>query len=98
MTDPVIIAAAALLLMPSLAPNIHVPPLHAFTVPQAVAAYATLCQSDYRIIREAEATTVPRADPHALVRARQANGNRLTIAPRPTPAPRHHRHRHHHRR
>jgi hypothetical protein len=97
MTDPVIVAAA-ILLMPSLAPDIHVPALHAFTVPQAVAAYSTLCQTDYRIIREAEATTLPHADPHALVRARQANGNRLTIAPRPAPAPRHYRHRHHHHR
>jgi hypothetical protein len=90
MADPVIIAAAALLLMPQLAPDIHLPPLHAFTVPEAIVAYSTLCQSDYRIIREAEATTIPHADPHRLSVMRP-------VQPASAPDPRHHRRHHHHR-
>jgi hypothetical protein len=94
MTDPVIIAAASLMLIPSLAPDIRVPPLHAFTVPEAATAYATLCQTDYRIIREAEATTIPRADPHRLTVVRPGAGNHMTVRWR---GDRHHhrRHRHH---
>jgi hypothetical protein len=90
MTDPVIIAAASLMLIPSLAQDVRVPQLHAFTVPEAVTAYATLCQSDYRIIREAEATTLPKAQPRQLAGMRP-------VQPASAPHHRHHR-RHHHRR
>jgi hypothetical protein len=82
MTDPVILAAAAVLLIPSLAPSIHVPPN--FSVAQAQAAYAALCQTDPRIAREAQATTV-----------RRARDGRLTVRWRGWPHHRHHYHRRH---
>jgi hypothetical protein len=50
MTDPVIIAAAAVMLIPSLAPSIGPIP----------------CQTDARITHAAEATDIERADPHRL--------------------------------
>jgi hypothetical protein len=87
MTDPVIIAAASLMLIPSLAPDVRVPMLHAFTVPEAITAYSTLCQTDYRIIRQAEATTMQRANPRTLTVMKPVQ---------PADPPRHHRGRHHH--
>jgi hypothetical protein len=96
MTDPVIIAAASLMLIPSLAPDIRVPPLHAFTVPEAIVAYATLCQTDYRIIRQAEATDMERADPHRLAGMRPVQpASHMTVRWRGSDHHRRHHRRHH---
>jgi hypothetical protein len=76
--------------MPQLAPSIHYP--DNFSVAQAQAAYSTLCQTDYRITKEAEATTMQRANPRTLTVMKPVQ---------PADPPRHHRrhghHGHHHR-
>jgi hypothetical protein len=79
MSDPVILAAAAVLLMPQLAPSI---------------APIAVCQTDARITRAAEATDMERADPHRLTVVRPGAGNHMTVRWRGD-RHHHRRHRHH---
>jgi hypothetical protein len=91
MTDPVIVAAAALMLIPSLAPDVRVPPLHAFTVPEAAAAYSAFCERPFEDEPNAHhvrhLTPGPSSQNHLTVRLR----------PSPRPLPVYVRHHHHHR-